>query len=302
VKRLLVIAVLLVLVPTAGAAAVRSVIAPAPVLALEHDAGFVAYAVGRSARDCNRVYVWNLATRGVSKLGRRTHCVQTSTGNAIAAISVAGRRVLWLHYAGGNRRSYTVWTATTTRPLPRLLASREVDLDDPAPLVVGGGDDTAHGSFLPYANGRNVVVLNADGARAFTWEASDRVVSLAAHRGELAVASADRRVVVLGERGRLLRVEDYPTDVQVVRLTGNAIAVQRGRTLELRGGRTANWTLPARARLLDADGNRAVLVSGGRVRSIDLRTGAVRDVAPGSFAQLEGSRLSIGSGRVVSVR
>ena len=98
----------------------RSVAAPAPVRALEHDASRVAYAVGRSARDCNRVYVWDLATRGVSKLGRKTHCEQTSTGNEIAAVSIAGRRVLWVHYAGGNIRDWSLWTATA---LPMIRTS-----------------------------------------------------------------------------------------------------------------------------------------------------------------------------------
>ncbi|HUH15763.1 MAG TPA: hypothetical protein VML35_07750 [Gaiellaceae bacterium] len=301
-KRLLPIALLLALFPAAGAAGVRPVTAPAPVLALEHDGSFVAYAVGRSARDCNRVYVWNLATRGVSKLGRKTHCIETSTGNAIGNVAVAGRRVLWVHFAGGNRRLYTLWTATTTAPLPRLLASREVDVDDAAPIVIGQGDDSALGSLLPYAVGRTVVALRANGSRAFTWTAPTRVVGLSAHRGELAVAMEGGTVTVLGERARLLRVESYATEVQEVRLTGNAVLVQRGRTLELRGGRTGSWPVPAGNRLLDAEGNRAVLSGGGRVRTLDLRDGRIQVVAPGTLARIEGARLSIGSGRLVSVR
>ena len=293
---------LIVLVPAAGAASVRTVAAPAPVLALEHDASFVAYAVGRSAQDCNRVYVWNLTTRGVTKLGRRTHCIQTSTGNAIGSISVAGRRVLWVHFAGGNRRQYTLWTATTSRPQPLLVSSVEVDVDDPAPILIGQGDDSRLGSLLPYAVGRRVVALRANGSRAFTWTAPERVVGLSAHRGELAVVTEGATVTVLGERARLLRIERYESEVQEVRLTGSAIAVQRGRLLELRGGRTSMWTLPAGTRLADADGDRAVLVGGGRVRTIDLSNGQVRIVASGSLARLEGARLAIGSGRTVSVR
>lgn len=301
-RRLLGIALLLALVPAAGAATVRTVAAPAAVLALEHDGAFVAYAVGRSASDCNRVYVWNLATRGVSKLGRKTHCVQTSTGNAIASVAVAGRRVLWVHYAGGNRRRYTLWTATTTKPSPLLISSLEVDVDDPAPMLIGQGDDSPRGSLLPYAVGRRVVALRANGSRAFTWTAPARVVGVSALRGELAVAAAGGTVTVLAADGRVLRTEDYDTEVQEVRLTGNALAVQRGRSLELRGGRTGTWTLPAGTRLADAEGTRTVLVGGGSVRTLDLGDGRIRTVAPGSHARLEAARLSIGSGRVVSVR
>jgi hypothetical protein len=38
------------------------------------------------------------------------------------------------------------------------------------------------------------------------------------------------------------------------------------------------------------------------VRTLDLRDGRIRVVAPGTLARIEGVRLSIGSGRVVSVR
>ena len=94
--------------PAGGAASVRVGHRPGARTALELDGTFIAYAVGRSAQDCNRVFVWNLASRGVTKLGRKTNCEQTSTGNAIAAVSVAGKRVLWVHFAGGNIREWSL--------------------------------------------------------------------------------------------------------------------------------------------------------------------------------------------------
>jgi hypothetical protein len=54
----------------AAAAAPRSVSAPARVSAVAFDGSLVAFSVGFSADDCDRVRLWNLATRGVSKLGR----------------------------------------------------------------------------------------------------------------------------------------------------------------------------------------------------------------------------------------
>lgn len=300
--RLLALTVVLAMAPAAGAAAVRSVIAPAPVLALELDGGRAVYATGRSARDCNRVYVWSLATRSVTKLGRRTHCEQTSTGNAVAAVSIAGTRVLWVHYVGGNTRDWTLWTATTTRPSPVRLGTVSTDADAAAPIVIGEGDDSRLGSLLPYAVDRRVVALRANGSRDFSWTAPARVVGLSARAGELAVATEDATVTVLGDGGRVLSTETYASDVQEVRLTGNAVIVQRGRRLELRGGRSVTWPVPAGTRLADADGDRAVLVGGGKVRTIDLRDGRVAVVAAGSLARLEGARLAVGSGRTVSVR
>lgn len=302
-KRLLALAALLVLVPTTGAASVRSVTAPAPVHVLESDGARIAYATGRSEHDCNRVYVWNLATRGVTRLGRRTHCEQTSTGNEIAAVSIAGTRVLWLHYAGGNIRDWSLWTATTTVRTPLRLRLVSGDVDAPAPIVIGEGDDSRHGSLLPYAVDRVVVALRANGSRAFTWTAPARVVGFAARDGELAVATEGGVVTVLDARGRVLRAERFGTEIDAVRMTGDALVVQRGRTLELRGGRTAIYSLVAGVKLADADGDRAVLVGGGKVRTLDLDSGrAGGGAGSGSLARLEGKRLAVASGRTVSVR
>ena len=302
VKHLLAPAVLVVLVPAGLAASVRTVTAPAPVRALELAGGRIAYATGRSAHDCNRVFVWNLTTRGVTKLGRRTHCEQTSTGNEIAAVSIAGSRVLWVHYAGGNIRDWSLWTATTTKPMPVRLRFVSRDVDAPPPIVIGEGDSSKLGDLLPYAVDRTVVVLRANGSRAFSWTAPRRVVGLAARGGEVAVATAGGTVTVLGERGRILSAETYASEVDEVRLTGNAVIVQRGRWLELSGGRSSTIPIPAGTRLADADGDRALLVGGGRIRIVDLPTRVTRNVASGSLARLEGARLAVASGRTVSVR
>lgn len=291
-------------VPVAGAATVRSVTAPAPVLALAQDGRLIAYAVGRSARDCNRVYVWNLSTRGVSKLGRRTHCIETSTGNAIGSVAIAGTRVLWMHYAGGNRRSYTIWTATTARPLPRLLASREVDVDDPAPLLVGDGDDSRLGSLLPYASGRDVIALGATGARRFSWRAPARVLALSALQGELAVATVGGRVTVLGADGTVERTESFDSDVSAVRLTALGLVAQRGRSIELRGPVVPRrWDVPGNWRLADAQGEWAYFVDGLFVHRLSLvADNRSQFVTGGRRAQIDGTSLTTAAGRTVKVQ
>lgn len=302
VKRILLLAALLVLIPGAGAATVRSVTAPAPVSALAGDGTRIAYATGFSARDCNRVYVWNTTAGGVTKLGRKTHCEQTSTGNAIGSVAIAGNRVLWVHYAGGNLREWSLWTATTARPSPVRLRRVTRDADAPAPIVLGEGTSSRLGDILPYAVDRSVVALRVNGARGFSWTAPGRVVALAANGGELAVASEGGVVTVLDSSGRVLRRETYGSEIDVVRITGDSLAVQRGRTLEIRGGRIAIYSLIAGKVLADAEGGRAALVGGGQVNTFDLDSGRAGVAAPGSLASLEGSRLAIASGRTVSVR
>lgn len=299
---MLLLGALLAAASAAGAASIRSIAAPAPVTALAGDGARIAYAVGFSTRDCNRVYVWNLGTRGVTRLGRKTHCERTSTGNAIAAVSIAGTRVLWLHYVGGNTRDWTLWTATTTSPQPRRMRLVSRDADEPAPIVIGEGDSSRRGDILPYAVDRTVVALGANGVRRFTWTAPARVVALAAQDGELAVASQGGVVTVLDGSGRVIGREAFGKEIEALRITGDSLAVQHGRTLELRGGRTALYSLIAGVRLADADGNRAVLVGGGKVRTFDLRSGQGGIAAAGSLAQIVGARLSVASGRTVSVR
>jgi hypothetical protein len=300
VKRVLAVAVLLVLVPTAVAASMRTVTAPAPVRDLELDGARIVYATGRSEHDCNRVYVWNLATRGVTKLGRRTHCEQTSTGNEIAAVSIAGTRVLWVHYAGGNIRDWSLWTATPTRPTPRRLRLVSREADAPAPIVIGQGDSSRLGDLLPYAVDRTVVALRADGSRRFAWTAPARVVALSALDGELAVATLDARVTILDASGRVLRTELYEAELEDVRLTGSGVLVHRGNRLELRDGSgTRNWRIPPRSRLEDVNGERALYHYVGEIRSLRFTPYVDRPVTYAALARLDGSRLVTASGRSV---
>src|SRR5215210_8440013 len=192
--RLVVALVLAVLMPAAGAGAVGRSVAPGEVTALAFDGAWVAYASGRSRGDCDRVRVWNLRTGRVAALGRTTSCVQTSTGTAIAAVSAAGPRVVWLHYTGGNIREWSLFTATVVSPRPRRLSFVARSADAPAPIVLGEGDSRA-GGLLPYAVDRRVVVLRADGTRSFSWTAPERVTAVGVRGTVLAVALADGRIV-----------------------------------------------------------------------------------------------------------
>jgi hypothetical protein len=299
---LVLLAAVLAVVPAALAGAARTVTAPAPVTALAVDGSRVAYATGRSATDCNRVFVWNLSTRGVSKLGRKTPCVQTSTENAIAAVSIAGTRVLWLHYMGGNDREWSIWTATTAQPTPKPLRFQTA-VDGLSPLLLGVGNDSPEGFILPYAFGDAVFAVREDGGRRYWWRAPSRVVALAAHSGQLAVASVGGRVTILDASGKPFRTETFADEVHVVLLTERGLLVQRGGVLELRdGGTPRTWTIGGRARLEDANASGAFFVAGGKAHRLDFASGARRIVAGGTHVQTEGVRVAFSSGRTITVR
>ena len=294
----------LLLVPATFAAATRTVTAPAPVTALAFDAGRLAYASGHSASDCTRVQVWNLATRGVTLFPRPTSCVETSTGSGISGLAIAGNRVLWTHYIGGNFRDWTLWTATTTKTKPLRLRFVTREAEDPAPIVVGDGDSGTPGGILPYAVDREVIAVRTNGARRFAWTAPARVTALSARDGELAVASAGGVVTVLDAGGSVLRTETFASEVQAVELTGEALVVQRARALELRGaGGPHLWPLAARAQLEDADATFAYYVLGGQIRQLRLTADRLeRQVGIGSHVQVEGSRLATSTGTRVTLR
>jgi hypothetical protein len=257
-----------------------------------------AIAISLLAADGDRIaYVAGCEVRLVRPAIRlaKPSCPRTSTGSGIAAVSLAGRRVLWLHYTGGNIREWSLWTRTPSSR-PRRIAFILWDVDAPPPIVLGEGDASRFGDLLPYAIGHEVVVLRSSGARRFAWTAPARVTALAAKAGELAVGLEDGRVFVLDAAGRELRTESFGARIDAVRITGNAVAVQTGRSLRVR---EQVFALPRGAALVDAEGSRAVLAGGGKVRLLDLGSGQSRVVAGGAAAQLEGVRLVYASGRRV---
>jgi hypothetical protein len=293
---------LVVVVPAALAATAQSVRAPGPVSALAMDGRAIAFASGRSAGNCDRVRIWSLQTRGVTTLGRSTSCEVASTGTGIAALSLAGSRVLWLHYTGGNIREWSLYTATPTRRTPRRLAFVARDVDSTAPIVVGPGDSSRFGDILPYAIDRVVVALGADGGRRFAWTAPAQVTALAAFGGELAVASEGGLVTILDASGGVIGTETYSEDAQVVRITGAGLLLQRGRTLELRGsGAPRTWLLPVRATLHDATADAAYYVTSGQIRELRLdAANRQRQLGLGSHVQTDGSTLAFSTGRRVT--
>jgi hypothetical protein len=281
------------------ASAVAAITAPAPVQALALDTPLLAYASGRTARDCDRVRIWNRASRRTTTFGRTTSCERTSTGSGIAALSIAGNRVLWLHYAGGNIREWSLFTATTTALRPRRLRFVARDVDAPAPIVLGEGDTTRYGDLLPYAVDREVVVLHPNGSRALAWSAPSRVTALGANWGGVAVAVEDGRVFVL-ERGTVETSWTGSPAATAVFLTGNGVATQRGRTIELRTGDALHrWAVPADARLRDGEGLRVVYTSGGRAWLRTAGSDPARNLGSATDLQLEYSTLAIASGRSI---
>lgn len=293
------------------ASAALSLLLPAPVVAVASDGPYVAVAEGRSARDCDRVSIWVTSQKRVVKLGRKTSCVTTSTGTGIAGVTIARNRALWLHYAGGNTREWSLWTATTSARTPRRIAFATSEPDATAPIVIGGGDfdrrqGYGDGDVLPYAIGRTVVVLTAKGSRSYTWDAPSRVTALDSQPGILAVAVEDGRVFVL-EDGTVVHTYPGTSAATSVGFKSEGIAAQRSRTLEVVSADRGTETYPLRAgeRAVFGSGWATALIHRGRIRVVGLGSGpdgrAVANVV-GTAAALDYSRFTYANGRRVTTR
>jgi hypothetical protein len=261
-------------------------VASQPITAVGVSGARVAYATA----DC-RVHLWDRSARHVTNFAPGPACEKTSTGTAVAAVSVAGTRVLFLHYTGGNIREWSLWTATPASPKPRQIAFATSEPDAAPPLVLGPGRD----GLAPWASGKTVTVVGADRPRARRWTAPAAVTALAESPSGVTAATATGAVYTVSDAGQ--RQQMFPQAPAVVATSFDAFVAQYGRTLDSRGLRPRTFTIARTTRLVGATGDRAVIVGGGAVRTIDLVSGAGKLVGHGTLAAVDGTTLATASGR-----
>lgn len=244
-----------------------------------------------------RVSIWQGGR--TTRLGATPCTERTSTGSGLAGLALASGRALWVTYAGGNIREFTVWTATGTRPQPRRLAFVTGDVDAVPPIAVGDGDE----NLLPYAVRRTVVVLGANGARRFAWTAPARVTAVDAFAGKVAVATTGGLVTVLDEHGSVLDEESFGADIYGLQIAGGSLVAQVGRSLEIRSGGSAKQILLRRdLKLVGASGGRAALLGRDGAELLDVVTGQSSSLGPARQARVDGVRVVTANGRRVVVR
>jgi hypothetical protein len=307
-RALAAVAVLVAAGAAPAAASERSVVSPGAVVGLARSGSSVAFTSGPFPGHCgNRVWLWSLAHRAATPLGRHPDAVCREGpvgGSGISAASVAGNRVLWLFHAGGNLTDWVVYTATTTRPLERRLELEEVDVDAQPPIVLGDGSE----QVLPYAvdKRRLVKVLSASGKLLFTWPAPARVNALSAYGNQVGVFMSGGRAVVLAPTGAVAWSATFPLGAVAFRLAGVGLVVQLpGGAVQIRKGARLVRTLklPAGAQMLDYAEGILVYSLGTQIRGVRLATGKdvlIRDTdGKPVLAQLEPGGLSYAIGRKV---
>src|SRR6058998_811576 len=132
-----------------------------------------------------------------SSSGSRTSSRAAPSGRRVAAVSTDGERVVWLAYAGGNIRDWLLWTATPTARTPHRLRFRSADVDAPPPILLGNGGEGG----IPYALGRDVIVIGPRGRRALFCRAPARVVALAQGAGKVGALLETGHLLLVGLGG-----------------------------------------------------------------------------------------------------
>ena len=106
-----------------------------PIVGLAASGTFVAATFDESTTECSHAEIWNAAPNKVTRLGKKAIC---EAPGGIRGPALIGNRAVWATNVGGNLRDWTVWTATTTSPVPKALATvLGVDSSAPDPVVIG---------------------------------------------------------------------------------------------------------------------------------------------------------------------
>jgi hypothetical protein len=286
----------------------NTIVSPRPVqdLALTHrSVGYVADAPKRL--ECGRIGFWNTTTWTSFTVDAREACTEeTSTGRGISGVSVATNRLLWLTYAGGNFREWFLWTATTTRRMPRQLRFVSRPVESPPPIVLGPG--TQEG--IPYAVDRRIVYLGDDGGPILAKAMAAPVRALASDsQGRfgitVAVLLSNGEIVGLDPSGEVEFTMTFPPGAVVAvgldRRIG--LAVQVGRRVTFPGG---GVTLPPGARMVDFGQGRVLWVRAGDLGATTVagETRRFVDGKPGrpAYGQIEPQGIAWSVGRAVRWR
>ena len=123
---------------------------PGPVSELAADGGRVAVLLRTKTGECarDRVAVWAPQTRSFVPIGASACVGSTSTGAGLFGVALAGSRVAYVRFAGGNTRELQLRVATVARPRAVTVASASYGVGEQRGTYIGrvAGD----GSLLAF--------------------------------------------------------------------------------------------------------------------------------------------------------
>lgn len=238
-------------------------------VALNHAS--LAFMVARTRTDCDHVELWNTDTKGTWRFGKPGACTNLgSTGAGITSLAASGNRVVWIRFNGGNLRDWQLMSATATQKTPRQLRFVEQDVDLPAPFALG---DATAGGGIPYAAGREVVLLGSNGAAVFKHTAPTRVLAVTGGRGPggavVAALLDTGEVELLRGDGSVAQTITFEAGaVTAIALAPAGLVAQILGAVQIRGGaRTTVVDLPAGAAMTDYAEGRILYTKDGDVHA-----------------------------------
>jgi hypothetical protein len=293
--------------PTAGSSGVRVLRVAAGVPSLAADDSVAALTTGcryrgRLAGEL-QLFAWNPVRRSVISIApqRQRKCYGASTGEGIWEHAIAGRRLAWVPYGGGNYREAWLVTATIEKPLSTRQLTGVKDRNTGSDL--GDWVGNVHGDgYLLVFNTWSTCEWEPDfmdypcprGVPPHTFHIfNEKLWRIVGGRKRLLVASPDELAVLSVAAGRIL-VRRADESLEVRRSDGSLL-----RAFPFRRGEV-------RAALIDA--SRLVVLDHGSSltwRVFDLVSGEQKRVftAPGRAvaADVERGLLVYTVGRVVHV-
>ncbi len=244
----------------------------APILGVAAAGSFVGSTLDQGAVECWHAELWNAAANKATHLGKKVACVASG---GIRGPALLGNRALWATNIGGNLRDWTVWTATTTSPTPKALATiNAVDAADPDPVVIGA----AGVGIVAYAVGKAVTGLRANGSTAWKWTAPAAVSQIGSGDAfgqgieVTEVFTADGAATAIDGAGTVAVKGNQGGATAFCISAGQLIGI-KGATLVLAGNTPKLFPLPANARLVGCLSDVALYRVGATVRGIRLSTG-----------------------------
>ena len=283
-RSMLIVTLAVTLVTVGGALALqspgRTIVRNGPVRLVALNQASFAFMVARTKADCDHVELWNTDTKGIWRFGKPGPCTNLgSTGTGISAVGVSGKRALWIRYTGGNFRDWQLMTATTTQRTPKQLRFVELDVDLPSPFAIG---DSTGGLGIPYAAGKEVVLLGANGVAVFKVTDSARIVRVAAGRGPGgAVVAALREtgeVVLFRANGTIAKVYPYAAGaVKAMALAPGGLVAQLPGAVQIQSWAASGVktvTLPAGATMVDYAEGRILYSLGTEIHALKVASGS----------------------------
>ncbi len=236
-----------------------------------------AYMVARTKTDCDHIELWDTDTKGTWRFGKPGPCTNVgSTGSGISSLGVSGNRVVWVRYNGGNLRDWLLMTATTTQKTPKQLRFVEQDVDLATPPIVVGDSTASMG--IPFAAGKEVVLLGTNGVAVFKVTETAPVVAVTAGKGPAgAVVAAllqSGEVVLHKINGSVAWTEPYsPGAVKAMALAPVGLVAQLPGAVQTKSPSTSSVaTLPAGAAMVDFAEGRILYTLNGEVHAFKTST------------------------------